>query len=55
MKKYTVRLHIGFPADEDPDKIQGYTDVDVVTTDRDAAIDIVNRLYDKADWYEAIE
>ena len=50
MKCYIVRLHFGDGTDLDG--IFGFMDVVIETTDRDAAINIANRLYPSAEKYE---
>ena len=53
MTRYTIRLHFG--DDTDLDGIFGYIDVVINANDKDAAIDIANRLYPQAEKYEVRE
>ncbi|MDZ7906408.1 MAG: hypothetical protein U5N55_11980 [Cypionkella sp.] len=54
MNEYIVRLYIGDEADPDPDKLEGYTEVTVVTKDSSAASDIAARFFPGADRYQLL-
>lgn len=53
MTRYTIRLHFGDGTDLDG--IFGFMDAVITANDKDAAIDIANRLYPRAEKYEVRE